>query len=101
MQETYSISLATLIEKFALEPIYLPDEAEKIMISNTEVNRPGLALAGFFDMFEPSRIQIMGKAEHLYLEQREEATRNAKIEDLFRHRSAAIILTTSLPAFPT
>ncbi|MBQ8339421.1 MAG: HPr(Ser) kinase/phosphatase [Clostridia bacterium] len=100
MQETYSISLATLIEKFALEPIYLPDEAEKIMISNTEVNRPGLALAGFFDMFEPSRIQIMGKAEHLYLEQREEATRNAKIEDLFRHRSAAIILTTSLPAFP-
>ncbi|MBE6595188.1 MAG: HPr(Ser) kinase/phosphatase [Ruminococcaceae bacterium] len=100
MQETYSISLATLIKKFSLEPVHLPDDAEKIMISNTEVNRPGLALAGFFDMFEPSRIQIMGKAEHLYLEQREEATRNAKIEDLFRHRSAAIILTTDLPPFP-
>ena len=100
MHESYSIPLAQLIKEFSLTPVYLPDEAENIMISNTEVNRPGLALAGFFELFEPTRIQIMGKAEYLYLEEREEETRNAKIEDLLRHKSAAIILTTAMTPVP-
>ncbi len=100
MHETYSISLAELIREFSLTPLYLPDEPEKIMISNTEVNRPGLALGGFFEIFEPTRIQIIGVAEHRYLEEREAGTRDAKLEDLFRQRPAAIIMSTSLEPFP-
>ncbi|MBQ3482564.1 MAG: HPr(Ser) kinase/phosphatase [Clostridia bacterium] len=99
MQETYSIPLSALIKEFGLKTICLPDDAEHIMISNTEVNRPGLALAGFFEMFEHSRIQIIGKAEYRYLEERDEARRNAKIDDLFRQRPVAVILTTDLVPF--
>ncbi len=39
------------------------------MITNTDVNRPGLQMVGFFDYFDNSRIQIMGKVEFTYLEQ--------------------------------
>ncbi|MBE6555439.1 MAG: HPr(Ser) kinase/phosphatase [Ruminococcaceae bacterium] len=99
MQETYSISLAALIKELSLEPICLPDEAERIMITNTEIDRPGLALAGFFEMFETSRIQIVGMAEHRYLELCDEQERAAKLENLFRLKPAAVILTTSLSAF--
>jgi HPr kinase/phosphorylase len=37
-------------------------------ITVTEINRPGLALAGFFEHFRSERIQVFGKGEHSYLE---------------------------------
>ena len=96
MKELYTIPLSALIEEFGLTPVYLPDDAEKIMISNTEVNRPGLALAGFFEKFEQTRIQLLGIAEYSYLQERDEARCNAKIDDFFRHKPVAVILTTDL-----
>lgn len=33
----------------------------------TEINRPGLALVGFFDQFRGERVQIFGKGEHSFL----------------------------------
>ena len=100
MQETYSISLAALIEEFSLDVITAPSDPGKIMISNTEVNRPGLALAGFLDIFECSRIQILGVEEHYYLEKQEDARREAKMEEFFRKKPATVIMTTSLVPFP-
>ena len=100
MQEIYTISLAALIEELSLLPVYLPDEAESIMISNTEVDRPGLALSGFLQEFESSRIQIIGMAEYRYLEQCEALARDRKLEDFFHQKPAAVILSTSLTPFP-
>jgi len=37
------------------------------VIESKEVNRPGLALGGFFDFFANSRIQVFGKGEALFL----------------------------------
>ena len=68
MSTKYSISLKKIIDEFHFSEFYLPDSPEKIMISNPEVDRPGLALAGFYDMFNSERIQVLGKAEHKYLE---------------------------------
>ena len=99
MKETYSIPLSALIGEFGLSPVYLPDAAERIMISNTEVNRPGLALAGFFEKFEHTRIQLIGIAEYSYLQERDEMRRDAKIDDFFRHKPVAVILTTDLKPF--
>ncbi|MBE6690223.1 MAG: HPr(Ser) kinase/phosphatase [Ruminococcaceae bacterium] len=99
MKETYSIPLSHLIGEFNLSPVYLPDDAESIMISNTEVNRPGLALAGYFEKFERSRIQLIGLAEYSYLQERDEKRRDAKIDDFFRHQPVAVILTTDLSPF--
>ena len=99
MKEIYSIPLSELVAEFSMQPIYLPDNAENIIISNTEVNRPGLALAGFFECFEPTRIQIIGNAEHRYLGERDENRRNAKIDDLFRHKPVAVVVTTSLEPY--
>lgn len=100
MKETYTIPLSSLIEEFGLSPVYLPDDAEKLLISNTEVSRPGLALAGFFEKFEQSRVQLIGIAEYRYLEERDETRRNAKIDDFFRHKPVAVVLTTGLTPFP-
>ena len=38
-------------------------------LTNVDVNRPGLALAGFFNDFANNRIQIFGRGEYAYLMQ--------------------------------
>ena len=95
MQETYSIALTALIKKFSLEARSLPKDHESIVISNAEVDRPGLALAGFLEVFERTRIQILGKADYRYLNEREESVRNAKIEDFFRQKPIAVVICSA------
>ena len=62
MESKYSIPLSEIIKEFSLEEVYLPTDAKNIKVSSPEVSRPGLALTGFIDVFEPFRIQIIGKA---------------------------------------
>ena len=47
----YSVRLDVLIDEFKLETIYLPPEKE-VLVTLTEVDRPGLALSGFFGYFK-------------------------------------------------
>ena len=58
MKSKYSISLENIIKEFQLEQIYLPADAREIMVSSTEVDRPGLALAGFVELFDPLQRQF-------------------------------------------
>ena len=66
METQYSIPLSKLIEEFQLSEIYLPTPAEEILIKSPEVARPGLAFAGFTEIFDTFRIQIIGRTEHRY-----------------------------------
>ena len=96
----YTIPLQTLIEKFQLKPAYLPAKAENILVYNTAVNRPGLALAGFFGNFEASRICVIGRAEHHYLDECSPELRRQKLGDFISHKPVAVIFSTNLSVFP-
>ena len=80
--------------------IYGPEGFEKIEITTDDVNRPGLQLAGFFDYFEPQRLQIMGKAENAYVEQFDEAKRTDIFEELCATGIPAVIVTRNIEVFP-
>ena len=97
MKEQYSISLKALINEFSLKEVCLPAPAEEIMITSKEVDRPGLALAGFFDKFEADRIQLIGKAEYRYLESLDAETRNARINKFLNLKPSAVIFAAGLP----
>ena len=96
MDEIYSISLAKIIDDFKLETVYLPDLPENISITNTSVNRPGLQLAGFYDHYEPTRLQLIGKVEKLYLASIPKEERDMRLEEFFRSGPVGVIFTTSL-----
>ncbi len=99
MDELYSISLKALIDEFGLTTVYLPAPAESILITSNEVDRPGLALSGFFEKFEPSRIQMIGNAEHRYLELQEPYVKQQKIFRFVEAKPSAIIVTAGLSVF--
>lgn len=100
MEEKNRISLSSLINEFKLEKIYLPNEPEEIYVTAPEVDRPGLALTGFFDLFETSRIQLIGNAECHYLTNMSDADRNTHIRDFVAHKPVVIMMTSGNKAFP-
>ena len=63
----YTVGLTKIIKEFNLEVVYEPENMEDILIYNNEVNRPSLQMAGFFDYFDNTRMQIIGRVETSYL----------------------------------
>ncbi len=96
MEEKYSVKLSKVIEEFGLETVYLPDLPEYIEITSTKVNRPGLQMVGFYDHYEPERVQIIGKVENLYLAALPHEECRRRVEDFFATRPAAVMVTTSI-----
>lgn len=99
MNLSYSIPLYKVADKFALEAVCIPENYKEINVNTPEVSRPGLALTGFFEMFEPARIQLIGKAEYKYLEESDAVTRKQRIRAFIDYHPIAVIVTSGLPIF--
>ncbi|MBP0964569.1 MAG: HPr(Ser) kinase/phosphatase [Oscillospiraceae bacterium] len=100
MAEKFTVSLKKIIDEFHLESIHLPDDPDNILIGEPDLNRPGLQLMGFYEYFNPERIQIVGKMEFAYLASLDEPTRYERIEMLFAQKLPALIISRELPYFP-
>lgn len=95
----FSVALGKIVQSMHLEVVHAPTELKNIPIYTAEVNRPGLLLTGYDEFFDPSRIQIMGKAEMGYLSTLSESERRSHVHTLFAVKPPAIIVTRSLPVF--
>ena len=62
-------------------------------ISNSEINRPGLSLTGFFDFFAHDRIQVFGKGEWAYLNSLSDEKVDLIAEKFFSYSLNCIIFT--------
>lgn len=67
----YTVGLQQLIDKMNLENCTPEIDISNIEISQTDVNRPALQLAGFFDHFDSNRIQVIGHVEYTYMQKME------------------------------
>ena len=99
MSAEYTIPLLKVEQEFNLERITVPENYDDIKVESREVNRPGLALTGFYEIFEKSRISIIGNAEHRYLLRLSDEDRKKKITDYVKAHPVAIIFTSDLPVF--
>ena len=97
MEDMYSIPLSKVINKYELETIYLPDLPQNIDITRSRVNRPGLQMAGYYDYYEPERIQIIGKMESQFIADLPASERSLRISEFFASRPSCVIFTSSLP----
>ena len=89
----FSVSLAKLAEEANLTIAYTPCELDKIQVTATEVYRPGILLAGYYENFDSKRIQIIGLTEMSYLDELSTSLRNTHLEKLFSFQPPAIVLT--------
>ena len=99
MAEKFTVALSKIIDEFKLEVIHMPCEASEILIDENDVTRPGLQLMGFYEYFNPERIQIIGKMEFAYLSTIDEKTRYERLEKLISQKLPALVITRELPYF--
>ena len=96
MRTNYTISLDRIISEFSLEILNLPQGAENNKISSTEVNRPGLQMAGYFEFFDKTRIQIIGKSEESFLKRFTVEKAELRLRELFSRKPAAVIICRNM-----
>lgn len=94
------ITLDTLVDDLNLEIIYRADGMEKVKITASEINRPGLPLAGYFNVFAYNRLQVIGKIEWSYLNGLSEDLRYKRFDKFFSYSIPALIFARDLEVFP-
>ena len=95
-----TVLLTKIIKDFNLTTIYAPDNIDKIVLTRAEIHRPGLPLTGFFDYFDPLRLQIIGLVESIYLQKLDPQTRYERIRAFMEKRPVCIVLARDIEPFP-
>ena len=69
-------------------------------IHEIALNRPGLALAGFFQYFAFRRIQVIGLAEIAYLKSLAEEEQSDRLQQFFEKQIPGVVVTRNRQIFP-
>ena len=100
MSENYSVALTELVKEFNLEVVYASTDYESIRLTVEDVSRPGLQLAGYFDHFEPMRLQILGNVEVSYIQKETPQERAAIFDQFFSYKPPALLYARNFPVDP-
>lgn len=69
------------------------------VIIRAQLNRPALELSGFFDKWQPERVQILGSGEMAYIENNaDQANISANLERIFASHPPCVVITNDAQA---
>lgn len=92
----FSVSMETIVSELKLKKLYYTEEMDEIKVVCSNVNRPGLVLAGFFEYFDKDRIQIFGKVEQTYINDMDAKKKKDVIYKLFSSGIPAVIIARGM-----
>jgi len=98
------MSIRTLLEqngrRLGLELVAGENGLDERTLINSEVHRPGLALAGFVDLYTYNRAQVLGNTEMLYLSTLPEAEQWEALETIYQFDLPCVMVTDGNDALP-
>jgi len=94
------MKLTDLVSLFHLEVLNEGADYASTRLTITDVNRPGLQFQGFYDYFDPMRLQVIGKAEVMYLKGLTNEKRRKCFDDFFLYDIPALVIARDLDCFP-
>lgn len=97
---TQSVRLGKIVKEFMLEKLVYAPEFDNILVTSTDINRPGLQLDGFFEYFGNERIQVIGKVEMTFLEKMSSQQRYKSLYELFSRGIPCVIIARGMEPFP-
>lgn len=95
-----SVKLTRIIEKMELENLTPEMDVSSIRISQPDINRPALQMAGYFEHFDATRLQIIGFVEYTYMEGLSDERRREVYGELMTYDIPAIIFCRELRPDP-
>ena len=100
MRSKYTVLLKTIAEEHGLKVLHAAKDYETKKIVTYDVNRPAMQLAGFYNYFDPARIQIIGRVESTYLDTLSDEDRLAAFERFMQYDIAALVICHGMQPFP-
>lgn len=100
MRNKYSVKLKTIVEELELTPLHLATNYESALIRTADVNRPAMQLTGFYNYFDPNRLQIIGRVESTYLDTLTCEQRTEALEKFMQYDIAGLVICHGVSAFP-
>lgn len=100
MRTNQAVKVKNLVDKFQMEIVHKGPSYDAEILTITDVNRPGLQFVGFFDYFDPARLQIIGKSETEFLRGFSAGERRQRFGDLFSYDIPAFIISRNLDIYP-
>ena len=62
------VALETVIDKMKLDNLTPDIDISKIKITQPDINRPAIQIAGYYEHYDAARLQIIGFVEYTYME---------------------------------
>ena len=90
------VSLAKVIEKQKLDNLTPDIDITKKKITQPDINRPALQLAGYFEHYETSRLQIIGFVEYTYMQSLDDVRKEEIYSELVKETIPAIVFCREL-----
>lgn len=97
---TYSVRMKQVVEQFNLTVLHASTDYETVEIMVEEVSRPGLQLAGFFNHFEPLRLQVIGNVESAYISELSHERLLEVFSEMFSKKIPALIFARNIEPTP-
>ena len=95
-----NVKLTKIIETMKLENLTPDIDISEIKITQPDINRPALQLAGYFEHFEATRIQIIGFVEYTYIEGLDEKRKEEVYTKLLDNPIPGIVFCRELQPDP-
>ena len=100
MRTKYTVPLKTVVEDMKLQPLHLSKDYETALLTMADVNRPAMQLTGFYDYFDPKRIQAIGRVETTYLETLSHEARLEAFDRFMTYDIAGLVICHKCEPFP-
>ncbi|MGL5440597.1 MAG: HPr(Ser) kinase/phosphatase [Filifactoraceae bacterium] len=91
MSDEKKLSIKEIVKELDIESIYIPDDVD-YYIKTSDVNRPGLQLAGYQKHFPYERIQVLGMVEYTYFMELSLEERVKRLDSYMSNNIPALIL---------
>ena len=92
MSGKYTVPLKTIVKEMDLQPLHLSANFDTAVLTMADVNRPAMQLTGFYDYFDPKRMQVIGRVESTYLDTLSHEDRLKAFERFMAYDIAALVI---------
>ena len=93
------LKISEYVADLGLDVLLKGADYDSTLLTITDVNRPGLQFHDFYDYFDPRRLQVIGKAETMYLRGFTPQERRRSFDAFFQYNIPALVITRGLDCF--
>ena len=86
------VALETVIDKMKLENLTPDIDISKIKITQPDINRPAIQIAGYYEHYDAARLQIIGYVEYTYMENLSSKEKREAYEKLLSYEETPAVV---------